>query len=158
MSTTTHLPRPRTSAALTKAEANAFNHLSRNAESCVRKNIRVHVENINVGQTAAMCSAEQRAFGLFKRELHPSDLVQEAERALAPLRGVGITPLIVVRHTLLHNSTANMDDVMTQPAPGFWGRMGQRFRAFMYLARVPRTQTMDPFGWRRAMTVSNLTS
>lgn len=158
MNTTAPLPRPRTATAMTKAEANAFNHLSRNAESCVRKNIRVHVENINSGQTVAMCTAEQRAFGLFKRELHPSDLVQEAERALAPLRGVGITPLIVVRHTLLHNSTGNGDGVKTFPLPGFWGRIGHRLRAYMYKARVPRTQTMDPFGWRRAMSGSYLAS
>lgn len=127
-------------------------HLAENASVCVRNNIVVRVDRINSKQSVAFCSVEQRHRGPFRRSRSTSYLLRNAEKALAPLRGLGITPLITVQHRSLKNLST---PTVRAGSPSFmdwirdlWGRSGSPMsREGFSLMPV----AIDPFGWRQAM-------
>ena len=130
-------------------------HLAANATQCNRHNIVVRVDWINADHSVAFCSVEQLHRGLFRRDRSTNYLVWQAERALAPLKDLGITPLISVQHKSLGN--LSIPPART-PSPSFmdwirelWNRLGSPMsREGFSLMPV----TVDPFGWRRAMNGS----
>lgn len=118
-------------------------HLQDNKAACERHNVRVHVDMMNDDRTVAYCSVEQGQHGIFRREQAVSELVRQAEQALAPLMGLGITPMVTPRHAQLGNSPPGARRPRTT-----WLRL----RAWLGLTRVQPTEPADdPFGWRLAM-------
>ena len=118
-------------------------HLRENLLTCDRHNVHVQVDRMNGDRTVAFCSVEQATHGLFLREREVSELVRQAEQALAPLLGLGIVPMIMPRHARLGNTARQ-----TNHHRSTW----RRLRAWLGLmAKAPAYGADDPFGWQLAM-------
>ncbi|MBZ0206628.1 MAG: hypothetical protein K8H89_09905 [Flavobacteriales bacterium] len=129
--------------------------LAKNAAQCKHANIVVRVDRINADQSVAFCSVEQLHRGLFRRDRSTDHLVWQAERALAPLRGHGLTPLINVQHRSLRNAstpaTPTASPSLMDWIRDLWGKLG---RPMSREGFSPAPVAQDPFGWRRAMIAS----
>ncbi|MEO8069182.1 MAG: hypothetical protein ABI599_15900 [Flavobacteriales bacterium] len=129
-------------------------HLNANEKECIESNIIVRVNRISAEHTIAFCSVEQRRTGLLRRTCTVHELIRRAEKALAPLVGMGIVPLITVRHKSLFNITTKTARASRMPVdwiPNLWHWLGHPVgnRVFRTVP-VPR----DPFGWRHALSIS----
>lgn len=132
--------------------------LVENALRCARHGIIVQVNSINADRSVALCSVEQRESAFLRRDRSVHELIWQAEQALAPLIGLGILPMISVRHKDLLNASApvavrarrSLMDRLRELA-GLLGHSSSR-EGFTPLPVAP-----DPFGWRRAMTGSQHT-
>src|SRR5688572_9008324 len=127
-------------------------HLSENESDLIRRNIVVRVDSINTGQNVALCTVEQRITGLLRRTYSPPELVWRAEQALAPLIGLGIMPLITVRHPALQNAKGTAQRATGRSlmdwVPNVWSWLGYPLAPRGFGAvRLDH----DPFGWRGAM-------
>ena len=131
--------------------------LTDNAARCARRNIRVHVNSINADRSVALCSVEQLRGGFFQRNCSVQELIWRAEQALAPLIGLGILPMITVKHQDLKNASE-------ATAPRNVRSLMDRLRDLAGLLGLPFARegfsplpvAGDPFGWRRAMTTTQL--
>lgn len=125
-------------------------HLLRNEHACVLDNIIVRVDTISNDRRVLLCSVGQCLFGVFRRTRSTGELVWRAEQALAPLRTIGLIPMINV---LPRPADANLHGA---GGPGGWpaalwqwmghplARKGYRHRLLVH----------DPFGWRQAMAAN----
>lgn len=131
-------------------------HLSSNERECISSNIAVRVDRINKHHSIAFCSVEQRRSGLFQRKCSVHELIQRAEQALAPMVGMGIVPLITVRHASLSNCTSATDRArrsFMDRIKDLWHYWSGQRPAHARLSVIPITT--DPFGWRSAMLSAN---
>ena len=146
---------PITPSQTTRTErAQAFRQkLHTNESYCISNNLIVRVHQINSLKKTAHCSVEQRIKGLFRRTYSRNELILHAEKALAPLIGIGISPMITVRHSSTRNTTSNTmakeQGFLIDLLLDWWRSLGiggslQGFGA----ARLKD----DPFGWQLAMT------
>ena len=124
--------------------------LAENARRCVTDNLVVHVDTMNAQGTVALCSVEQHSHGLFRRHYPMNELVWRAEQALSPLIGLGIVPLISVRHQDLHNTTAP-----PPPTTRYLPYLLQLLRNRLGFPQAHHaagavTEVVDPFGWQQA--------
>jgi len=131
-------------------------HLSDNESDCIKRNIIVNVTSINAAQSVAYCSVEQRKSGVFRRALPVAELLWRAEQALAPLIGLGIVPLLTVRHRSLSNTLILRRRESTRSPmdwiPDLLTWLGYPLSREGFSV-VPVVH--DPFGWRRAMHSSD---
>lgn len=125
--------------------------LSHNEVACVRDNIIVRVDSISADRRVALCSVEQCLFGVFRRPLSFHELVRRAEQALAPLRAIGLTPLITVVPKPADGNLHGAGGPRGWPA-ALWQWMGHPLarKGYGHLLLV-----RDPFGWRKAMAAGN---
>ena len=124
--------------------------LAENAVECNRQNIRVRIDRINSKHNVAYCSVAQLHRGLFRRSRPFPYLVHQAERALAPLRAHGITPMIAVQQRAMQDpidpAVHTVHPFLIGRALHLWNRLG---------APMSRSSnTADPFGWRQALSGS----
>jgi hypothetical protein len=129
-------------------------HLALNAAACIRHNIIVHVDSINASQTVAICSVEQRNKGLLRRTYSVQELIWRTEQALAPLTGLGVVPLINVRHEELLNTSPTA--TRNARSPMDWiqrlkGWLGYPLAREFFGTSAP---VSDPFGLYKAMQTS----
>ena len=128
------------------------NHLAENAADCRRNNVLVRVDEINTAQSVAFCSVEQLHHGFLRRNVPVARLLWKAEQALAPLTGLGIVPMISVRHKSLLNQSKpparKMSPSLMDWIRDLWERLGSPWSREGFSV-LPVTH--DPFGWRKAM-------
>lgn len=130
-------------------------HLSDNESECIKRNIIVRVDSINADHSVAQCSVEQRMSGLLRRTYPVPELIWRAEQALAPLMGLGIVPLLTIRHKTLKNTSTTkarrMDRSPMDRMADIWKWLGYPLSPEGFGAVV---LAKDPFGWRQAMISS----
>jgi hypothetical protein len=132
--------------------ASLMQHLHRNASLCARTNLVVRVEAISLANHAAFCSVEQHMRGGFWRTCSVEELTHLAERALAPLIGLGYMPMITVHHKDLRNARAGMPPLPLFPLGAWLARL----RAWLGRPGVgegfdAHAIDRDPFGWSAAL-------
>lgn len=156
LSTNTHQPANSLTAPSTNVQrAQALHrHLSENESECIKRNIIVRVDVINAQQNVAFCTVEQRLMGFFRRSYSFPELVWRAEQALAPLKELGITPLLTVRERTTSASAARTQNRWTPMdwVPDLWRWLGYPLAREGFGA-VPVVH--DPFGWKQAMVTSD---
>ena len=132
-------------------------HLSQNESECFKRNITVQVDRINAEQNVAYCSVEQRLTGFLRRTYSVTELIWRAEQALAPLNGLGIVPLLTVRHKSRTAATASEisrhDRSPMDWIPDLYRWLGSPFAREGFRA-IPVVS--DPFGWKQALRSSGV--
>jgi len=126
-------------------------HLLHNEQTCVEANIIVRVDSISDDRRVALCSVGQCLFGVFRRSRSTGELVWRAEQALAPLRAIGLIPLITVLPRPADGNPHGADGPGDWPAV-LWQWMGHPLARKGYGHRL---LVRDPFGWRKAMAAGN---
>ena len=117
----------------------------------MRSNVDVHVDEISTAHHVAFCSVEQRLFGVCGRTSPSQELVWYAEQALAPLIGLGLTPLITVRSNGPKRSRVRDGGSIMDWLPRLWRWLGHPLSPLGFQSVL---LAHDPFRWRRAITSS----
>lgn len=123
-------------------------HLSQNEQACVQDNIIVRVDSISDDRRVLLCSVGQCLFGVFRRARSSGELVWRAEQALAPLRTIGLIPMITVLPKPVDGNLHGAGGPGGWPA-ALWQWMGHPLARKGYGHRL---LVHDPFGWRQVMT------
>lgn len=131
-------------------DAVMYRHLFASEQACLRNNIIVRVDSIVADRRVAMCSVVQCLFGVFRRTVSSGELLWHAEQALAPLRAIGVTPLITVLRKPIDGNVHAADGPGGWPA-AVWQWMGHPLARRGYGHRL---LVRDPFGWRQAMAAA----
>jgi hypothetical protein len=125
-------------------------HLATNAVHLTRLNILVQVDAVSASRHAAFCSVEQLHHGWMWHTCSVEELAWRAEQALAPLMGMGILPMITVKHRSLHNGTAATPQGLALLQ--HWLGRSLAWTGITWGRRHAHRagEAADPFGWRAA--------
>lgn len=126
--------------------------LQHNEFDCIRRNIRIRVDEINSVRTVALCSVQQRLHGPFRRTCSQQELIFRGEQALHPLQELGFVPMITVRvPTLapfpLPTAPLSLRSLMDW-VKDVWRWGGSPFSREGFGSAPVHG---DPFGWKQAM-------
>ena len=122
-------------------------HLHANERDLVRHNIVLRVDSINTVYNTALCTVRQRRTGWMRQRRSRSELLWRAEQALAPLRSIGLLPLVTV------HSDRTRERVGFIRSPRLWS-VGTIRRFIHPFGRAVRSFSLlgdDPFGWQQAL-------
>ena len=136
------------------AEQPAFHrHLHANERDLVRHNIVLRVDSINTVYNTALCTVRQRRTGWMRQRRSRSELLWRAEQALAPLRSIGLLPLVTVHSCRTHERIGFIR------SPRLWAfAIVRRFvHPFGPAARALSGPRNDPFGWQTALRTADNT-
>ena len=123
-------------------------HLRENASECLKHNVRVHVERIDLKKRVAFCTVQQLHVGALRRYRSNDELVWRAEQALSPLLDLGISPLITVRQPGKAAPTAKALDHRQWSFAAILHLLGW---PLVHKSFTPLPTVRDPFGWRQAL-------
>ncbi len=128
-------------------------HLHANAQDLARHNIVLRVDSINTLHHTALCTVRQRRSGWMRQPRTRSELLWRAEQALAPLRSIGLLPLVTVHSYRTHERVGFIR------SPRLWAFAIVRHivHPFGPAARAQATPANDPFGWRTALRTADHT-